>query len=122
MNADAVAALVEQALLTAEPNWAACASDDPTTRSAYAADQLRKFREEQLFPPALESVHLDENIARGMPAGWREVWFVTRGQPQSVFYEEETQLFGVAWGPIGKDSWYMDLGFRDTDPLDLRNA
>lgn len=126
MSPSKVAEMVERALLTAEPNWAACPGGpypDAETQRAYAADQLRQFRNAQLSPPRRESVYLEQAMAGpdGVE-GWQDVWFVTLGQ-QSVFYDEFTQSYGVAWDTLGKnDRWYTDLGFRDDDPLELFNA
>ncbi len=47
------------------------------------------------------------------------VWFVTMGDPQSVFLDELSGQFGVCWGPDQHDGHYDDLGYRSPDPVEM---
>lgn len=46
------------------------------------------------------------------------VWLVTQGDPQSVFFDEATSRFGACWGPDSTDGSYSDMGFRTESPLE----
>jgi len=66
-------------------------------------------------------VRLDEFHAR-LPnqfPGTYAVWFITRGSPQSVFFDECVGLFGCCWGPDRDTGEYSDLGYRSQDPVEM---
>lgn len=74
------------------------------------------------LPTALPGiVYVDEFHAGnlGVQPGPRDVWFVTKDDPQSVFFDELTGLFGACWGPGREDSAYEDIGFRSEDPVEM---
>ena len=52
-------------------------------------------------------------------AGECWVWFVTQDDPQSIFFDEVSGLFGCCWGPDNETGGYTDLGYRSQDPVEM---
>jgi hypothetical protein len=92
---------------------------------ASASDRLlvdrERFLTECLVEPEAGLVKIDEFHARnlGFPPGDHRVWFITRGDPQSVFFDEIANLFGCCWGPDKDTGDYVDLGYRSQDPVEM---
>jgi hypothetical protein len=80
-----------------------------------------KFLNACLPVPLPKSINVDEFHAAnlGVAAGEHPVWFVVQGDPQSVFFDEETGRFGACWGPDRDRGTYDDLGFRSRDPVEM---
>ena len=74
--------------------------------------------------PIRRSVVIEPHVADrlGLPVGDHPVYFVSEDDPQSVFYDPATNLFGCAWGPQLPDLRYVDLGFRSEDVLEMASA
>ena len=108
-------ARVTQALAASTRGWVPGGEGDPLA--------LRKvherFKEARFFPePNSVTIEWTLEHVGGSCGSILPVWFITSGQPQRVFYDERTSLFGVAWGPDAQTSLYADLGFRTGDPID----
>lgn len=93
----------------------ACAKTD------CSPDARREFENARLPLPMPEKMTIDSFHANNLRVaeGERWVWFVTRGDPQSVFFDEESGLFGCCWGPDKVSGGYTDLGFRSQDPVEM---
>lgn len=89
--------------------------------SEYSESDCRSFKEACLHTPERDWVNVDSFHAKNLniAAGKHSVWFITRMDPQSVFWDEHSNLFGACWGPDLKSGTYEDLGFRSDDPLRL---
>ena len=89
--------------------------------SACSEIQRRQFLTASLPLPALGAVIVDEFHARNLALspGSHTVWFITTGDPQSVFFIESSGSFGTCWGPDGTTGVYLDLGFRSRDPVEM---
>ena len=87
---------------------------------AVAIEQARVQFDSSLIPPEQGAVGVEPHIAQVLHIehGDIRVWFLTGPQTQRVFFDERSNLFGVAWGPDSATGNYMDLGFRTDDPLD----
>ena len=90
--------------------------------SAYLAELESRFRAHRIAPE-LQVVTLEREVMEPqLASGPRTVYFVCRSEPQSVFFDPETQSFGSAWGPELPDLKYIDLGFRSKDVLEMFSA
>lgn len=80
-----------------------------------------RFVNASLDEPVQQAVLLEEFRASafGLTGGIRQVWFVVRDDPQSVFYDLQTGSFGACWGPDAATGRYVDLGFRDENPFEM---
>ena len=74
-----------------------------------------------LARPEKDLVTLDEFHAGISNLSPRQyvVWFITRLDPQSVFFDENTGQFGSCWGPEKETGQYTDLGYRSKDPVEM---
>jgi hypothetical protein len=90
-------------------------------KSACQEKQRRAFLDASLSLPTQGTVVVDEFHAQNLAVcpGSHKVWFITMGDPQSVFFVEAGDLFGACWGPGRSDNAYMDLGFRSPDPVEM---
>jgi hypothetical protein len=89
---------------------------------AYVAGLESKFRANRIAPEP-EVVLLKREVpSLQLAPGPRTVYFVCRSDPQSVFFDPQTQSFGCAWGPELPDLTYIDLGFRSEDVLEMLSA
>ena len=89
---------------------------------AYLAELESTFRADRIAPD-LQVVILEREVVEPrLMRGTRTVYFVSRGEPHSVFFDPETQSFGCAWGPALPDGKYIDLGFRSEDVLEMLSA
>ena len=87
--------------------------------SEYSELDCKRFKEACLLTPEKDWISVDSFHAKNLniSAGTHLVWFITRMDPQSVFWDEHSGLFGTCWGPDPKSGNYEDLGFRSDDPL-----
>jgi hypothetical protein len=85
------------------------------------APTAQRFLEARLATPLEGEVQLQEYRAAsaGLAPGKHAVWFVVKDDPQSVFFDPETQLFGACWGPEQGSGTYWDLGFRSGNPFKM---
>jgi hypothetical protein len=84
-------------------------------------DAARRFVQARLDEPVEQAVLLEAFRASHLQiaGGIRQVWFVVKDDPQSVFYDVQTNSFGACWGPDAIDGQYLDLGFRDLNPFEM---
>lgn len=94
------------------------AASETTTCSSEAK---KEFENSRLPFPTPGTINIDPFHAKNLNliAGERWVWFVTQGDPQSVFFDESSGLFGCCWGPDQATGGYADLGFRSQDPVEM---
>lgn len=109
-----VARLVAEAKSRSTRKWVPGKDADPK-----AIDRVRKEFDRCLISPEIGSIEVEPPIAAvlSIDAGSRSVWFITKPTIQRVFVDDESGLFGVAWGPDSSGR-YVDLGFRTEDPID----
>jgi hypothetical protein len=88
-------------------------------KSEYSESDRLQFREACLQTPVKDWITVDGFHAKNLniSAGKHLVWFITRLDPQSVFWDEHSDSFGACWGPDLKSGTYEDLGFRSDDPV-----
>lgn len=110
-----VARLVAEAKSHSTRRWVPGKVADPK-----AIDRVREEFDLCLTPPEIGSIEVESQIAGvlSIDAGSRSVWFITKSATQRVFVDDESGLFGVAWGPDSSTGRYVDLGFRTEDPID----
>lgn len=84
-------------------------------------EAARKFVNASLQEPVEQTVLLEEVRANafGLCGGTRQVWLVVRDDPQSVFYDVQTESFGACWHPDAASGQYIDLGFRHENPFEM---
>ena len=99
----------------------ALAIANAVTSSKVQQDVVARFRQGVLAAPELISVFVDEPQARflGRPPGNYEVWLVMKDDPQSVFYDPVSRLFGACWGPDIVTGRFVDLAVRSANPLEM---
>jgi hypothetical protein len=92
---------------------------DVLLKSEHSESDVERFQNACLPIPVKDWIVVDNFHAKNLdiPAGKHLVWFVTRTDPQSVFWDEYSGLFGTCWGPNLKSGAYEDLGYRSDDPL-----
>jgi hypothetical protein len=90
--------------------------------AAYIAELDARFRATRVTPEPGRVTLEREAYGLNISPGERTVHFVNYSEPQSVFFDSETQSFGCAWGPELPDLKYVDLGFRSQDVLEMLSA
>jgi hypothetical protein len=90
-------------------------------KSNFSQQEIQLFKLACQLPPASGLVSINEFHAKNLnlQPGEHQVWFVTKGDPQSVFFDETTGLFGSCWGPDLDNGLYDDLGYRSIDPVEM---
>ena len=90
-------------------------------QSYFPPSDQRQFLESCLPLPLPGLITISEFHAKNLSVlpGTRSVWFITQNDPQSVFYDESSGVFGACWGPDGERGTYDDLGFRSRDPIEM---
>lgn len=110
-------------------------TDDAASRSAfdyvppsienpvtYLEEAREGFQAARIFPAACV-IKIDAHHAKawGVPAGPREVLFVTHSPANSVFWDPVLRRFGAAAGPA-HDGTFSDLALRSPDPIEMHMA
>ncbi|MCW5633350.1 MAG: hypothetical protein KIT17_08445 [Rubrivivax sp.] len=115
LNSGVVARLVAEARAQSTRKWVPGEEADPV-----AIERVRREFDSSLIAPEIGSIEVEPHTADvlSIRAGRRSVWFVTRLGTQRIFVDDESGLFGVAWGPDASTGKYVDLGFRTEDPID----
>lgn len=90
--------------------------------SEYISRVRQRFESERI-KPMLRTVALERDVASlDRLSGDYSVYFVTEGDPLSVFFDPISNCFGAAWGPELGTGRYVDLGFRSDDVLEMASA
>jgi hypothetical protein len=90
--------------------------------TAYICALESAFRTNRIAPES-QVVYLERTVDEPpLAPGPRRVYIVCRSDPNSVFFDPDTQSFGCAWGPELPDLRYIDLGFRSYDVLEMLSA
>lgn len=119
MKSTDIEALVDESLSGPRTVYA---NHVPNPREYIESIRLR-FIEKRITPfarPVVIESHVSQRV--GIPEGDHTVYFVTDDDPQSVFFDPKTNLFGCAWGPEQASGRYIDLGFRSIDVLEMASA
>ena len=119
MNSDEIDALVEQSLAGPRSVYVGHVPDPEQhvegIRSRFLAHRVVPVARAVLIEPHV-------SLLLGLREGEHTVYFVTDDEPQSVFLDPATNLFGCAWGPEAHTLRYVDLGFRSEDVLEVASA
>jgi hypothetical protein len=117
MNAAEVDALTCVSFERSTYDFVPSATLDP---SEYLAPYRAAFLKARVAPEQGVVVVEPRHAERlGVTAGTLAVWFITRGDPQSVFFGVTVGKFGAAWGPERETGIDYDLGFRSDDPFEM---
>lgn len=119
MNAASISSLVDKSLAGPREIYTAQASDP----AEYVSSIKMRFVEKRIAPK-VGMVLIERHVMHllGLPEGEHVVYFVTMDDPQSVFFDPNTNSFGCAWGPDSESGRFVDLGFRSADVLAMASA
>ena len=92
-----------------------------SAKTSCSPEARKQFENSCLPLPLPGLINIDVFHARNLDlaAGERWVWFVMQSDPQSIFFDEASGLFGCCWGPDKETGGYTDLGFRSQDPVEM---